>query len=56
MGRNTQGVKLVNLRENDSLVAIQKVEGADENDEEKQSLENATDSQINGKETLIEEE
>lgn len=56
LGRNTQGVKLVNLRENDSLVAIQKVEGADENDEEKQSLENATDSQINGKETLIEEE
>ncbi len=31
MGRNTQGVKLVNLREGDSLVAIQKIEdtGAD---------------------------
>ncbi len=27
MGRNTQGVKLVNLKENDYLVAIQKLEG-----------------------------
>ena len=26
MGRNTQGVKLVNLKEGDSLVAIQKIE------------------------------
>jgi DNA gyrase subunit A len=30
MGRNTQGVKLVNLRETDCLVAIQKLEGAAE--------------------------
>ena len=30
MGRNTQGVKLANLRENDYLVAIQKLEGADQ--------------------------
>lgn len=29
MGRNTQGVKLANLRENDYLVAIQKIEEAD---------------------------
>lgn len=29
MGRNTQGVKLANLKEGDYLVAIQKVEGAD---------------------------
>lgn len=28
MGRNTQGVKLVNLRESDNLVAIQKIEDA----------------------------
>lgn len=28
MGRNTQGVKLVNLRETDKLVAVQKLEGA----------------------------
>lgn len=30
MGRNTQGVKLVNLREGDYLVAIQKLEGSEE--------------------------
>lgn len=34
LGRNTQGVKLANLRENDSLVAIQKVEGSEESDVE----------------------
>lgn len=31
MGRATQGVKLVNLRENDKLVAIEKLEGVEEN-------------------------
>ena len=30
MGRNTQGVKLANLKDNDSLIAIQKVQGADD--------------------------
>lgn len=30
MGRNTQGVKLANLRENDSLMAIQKLENGEE--------------------------
>lgn len=30
MGRNTQGVKLVNMKENDYLVAIQKLEGCSE--------------------------
>jgi DNA gyrase subunit A len=29
MGRNTQGVKLANVKENDTLVAIQKLEGAE---------------------------
>ena len=34
MGRNTQGVKLANLKEDDSLVAIQKItESAEENGE-----------------------
>jgi len=33
MGRNTQGVKLANLRDNDALVAIQKLENADQNSE-----------------------
>jgi DNA gyrase subunit A len=32
MGRNTQGVKLVNLREGDYLVAIQKIEDTGENE------------------------
>lgn len=31
MGRNTQGVKLVNLKEGDNLVAIQKIDDAGEN-------------------------
>lgn len=34
MGRNTQGVKLVNLREGDNLVAIQKIEDTSVNNEE----------------------
>jgi DNA gyrase subunit A len=33
MGRNTQGVKLVNLREEDVLVAVQKLEGSDTEEE-----------------------
>lgn len=35
MGRTTQGVKLVNLKEGDKLVAIQKIEGIGEKDLEK---------------------
>ena len=30
MGRNTQGVKLTNLKEGDYLVVIQKIEGSEE--------------------------
>jgi DNA gyrase subunit A len=30
LGRNTQGVKLANLRDNDQLVAVQKLEGSEE--------------------------
>ncbi|ADI38371.1 DNA gyrase subunit A [Waddlia chondrophila 2032/99] len=37
MGRNTQGVKLANLREDDILVAIQKVESAEEEDDEEET-------------------
>jgi DNA gyrase subunit A len=33
MGRNTQGVKLVNLRDTDYLVAIQKIAGSDEDEQ-----------------------
>ena len=35
MGRNTQGVKLVNLKDDDYLVAIQKLEGSTHSDVEK---------------------
>ena len=45
LGRNTQGVKLANLREGDFLVAIQKVSGSDENEEvEAQPVE--SDAQV----------
>lgn len=40
MGRATQGVKLVNLKEGDSLLAIEKLEGAMQSDEE---IAHATD-------------
>jgi DNA gyrase subunit A len=46
MGRNTQGVRLANLREGDYLVAIQKVEGANGDgfaEEEENGLEQAKD-------------
>lgn len=33
MGRNTQGVKLANLRDGDTLVAVQKLEGAETEEE-----------------------
>lgn len=39
MGRNTQGVKLVNLRDNDTLVAIQKLESSEEVTEEIEVVE-----------------
>ena len=42
MGRNTQGVKLANLRENDYLVAIQKVEGNHVESEIPETLNNNT--------------
>jgi DNA gyrase subunit A len=41
MGRNTQGVKLANLKEGDYLVAIQKLEGS-EREEESSALANET--------------
>lgn len=64
LGRNTQGVKLVNLRENDPLVAVQKVEGEEaaegtEVTEEVSTLidgmESFEASEINGKEGSSEE-
>ncbi|CDZ81765.1 DNA gyrase subunit A [Candidatus Rubidus massiliensis] len=50
MGRNTQGVKLANLREGDYLVAVQKIEGQNDTSEEGEntfnSLEDST-SELN---------
>lgn len=50
MGRNTQGVKLANLREGDYLVAVQKIEGQSDTSEEGEntfdSLEDST-SELN---------
>lgn len=68
MGRNTQGVKLVNLREADFLVAIQKIEDSDQpvTDEEAHVNGVATESlastmpisegDIESEEDIIEEE
>lgn len=42
LGRNTQGVKLANLLD-DTLVAIQKLEGSDENGEEGESTSNSSE-------------
>ena len=41
MGRNTQGVKLVNLKDEVNLVAIQKLENAEEPSEEQPEMNNA---------------
>lgn len=38
MGRNTQGVKLVNLREGDNLLAIQKIEDSETDNEAKSTV------------------
>jgi DNA gyrase subunit A len=45
MGRNTQGVKLANLRENDYLVAIQKIEEADSQELEQEPAGNVVASE-----------
>ncbi len=65
MGRNTQGVKLANLRENDYLVAIQKIEdagndgnGDDQNEPPSDSptlIESDLDDEIEETDELIED-
>ncbi|SIQ32592.1 DNA gyrase subunit A [Chryseobacterium sp. RU37D] len=48
MGRNTQGVRLINLKKNDEIAAIAKVEmDKDVADEENEDLENSADNQEN---------
>lgn len=53
MGRNTQGVKLANLKEGDYLVAIQKVEGGGEVAEIDQALPH---EEANGVEEILAED
>lgn len=47
MGRNTQGVKLVNLKDNDYLVAIQKLEGGEARESGEQEKEEPNET-LNG--------
>lgn len=54
LGRNTQGVKLANLRDNDSLVAIQKVECSEESCEGSTLPPVEEDTEINGEEDTLE--
>ena len=47
MGRATQGVKLINLRENDSIAAVAKVVLDDEDVQDLDGIEVVDDDQIN---------
>ena len=47
MGRATQGVKLINLRENDSIAAVAKVVLDDEDVQDIDGIEVVDDDQIN---------
>ncbi len=49
MGRNTQGVKLVNLREDDGLIGIQKIESTDDVQEK---INEVVDSPVNPTDVL----
>ena len=44
MGRATQGVRLINLRKNDSIAAVAKVDGEEELEEELADAENALEN------------
>lgn len=44
MGRNTQGVRLINIKENDSIASIAKIESADRSDDENEEPADETDS------------
>ena len=52
MGRATQGVRLINLRENDTIASVACVEVNDEDEQEESQVpeENNTASEENGKE------
>lgn len=44
MGRNTQGVSLIKLKDNDAIAAVSKIEHEDEDEEEDNAGENGTDA------------
>jgi DNA gyrase subunit A len=50
MGRNTQGVKLVNLKEGDYLVAIQKLEGSENGEQFDESVADTEAVLVDGQE------
>jgi DNA gyrase subunit A len=58
MGRNTQGVKLANLREGDYLVAIQKLEGTEQNVQEngEGEVEASVEASSNNSDSSVSEE
>lgn len=47
MGRNTQGVKLVNLRDNDTLIAVQKIESSESGEENENADASAPQPDVN---------
>jgi DNA gyrase subunit A len=53
MGRNTQGVKLINLKGDDVIAAVAKVERGEEEAEEVEGIENPTTTEENGTEGTI---
>lgn len=55
MGRNTQGVKLANMREGDFLVAIQRIEESDQPGEEESNVNGAAIETLNPNQTISDE-
>ena len=52
MGRNTQGVRLINLKANDSIASITKVPSDDPQDDLNELDEGATDSSESSSENV----
>ncbi|MNN19803.1 DNA gyrase subunit A [compost metagenome] len=48
MGRATQGVRLINLKDNDEIASITKVDREEESDEESGDIENPTEGDNEG--------
>ncbi|MNI99810.1 DNA gyrase subunit A [compost metagenome] len=48
MGRATQGVRLINLKDNDEIASITKVDREEESEEESEETENSTEGDNEG--------